>query len=96
MTKFLILSALRSFAIISLLSYLSSSIIAERGRRLAIVGVVTLLVCAALDGVTPDGWEFEYALGSPFYFYIFANAPVVMLAMCIVLAWPRKGISANG
>ena len=41
------------------------------------MAVAVLVIAAGLNGATPDGWRYDYALGHAFCFYIFANAPMV-------------------
>ncbi len=90
LTQYIIIAAVRTAALQLLFAYLLSKLVDDLARRRAIAALTALLAGAGLDGVTPDGWEIEYVLGHPFFFYLFLNGPIVLVVFALLLIFQRK------
>ncbi|MEQ9239626.1 hypothetical protein [Roseovarius indicus] len=93
MATYLILSAIRALLVTGFISYITSSILTDRARRLACAAIVALAFGALMDGITPDGWDYEYMFGHPFFFYLVANLPAVFAVLVTLLIWPQPATS---
>ncbi|MEM7641710.1 MAG: hypothetical protein AAF366_04210 [Pseudomonadota bacterium] len=90
LTQFVILAAIRSLLFQALLLWALRSFVADRARRVALAAPAALAAAALLDGSTPDGWDFEYLLGHPFWVYLFLNGPIVLAVACLLLLIPKR------
>ena len=85
MTQFLLLSIVRMVVLHYIFFASSRKLFTSAFQRRAFSVVLALLLAAILDGMTPDGWDVEYSLGHPFFFYLFANTPAALIVLIIAL-----------
>jgi len=84
-TQFFILSMVRMTILKYLVFISTKKLIVGSMKRRTVAVSIALVLSALLDGATPDGWEFEYMFGHPFFFYLAMNLPVAIFVLLVAL-----------
>jgi hypothetical protein len=85
MTQYLILSIIRMVIIHYVFFATSKALGGDATKRRVAAILMALLLGAALDGITPDGRDYERAFGYPFFFYLIANTPAALIVMSFAI-----------